>query len=110
VLKNGSDSLLRVRQRNQLVSNGLSFVRGSTTIWGRSAAATHGKSPNLKGQTAFLGNNRGVNWRIACVDSSRRGLSADYSLSIGPTNARNYAILYNSFGADGNANGRFGKS
>src|SRR5438552_15933356 len=80
IYKNGSNSLLRVRQRNQLISNGLSFVRRSTTIYHSSATATDASSPSLAGKTDFSGNTRGVNGPGACLDDSGRGTCAEHSV------------------------------
>src|SRR5947207_11892455 len=70
IYKNGFNSLLRMRQRNDLPSDGLSFVRGSTTICHSSATATDATSPTLPGKTAFWGNNRAVNGSSACLGDS----------------------------------------
>ena len=68
-------------------------MRGSTTIC-HSAAATDGSSPSLEGKTAFLGNNRGVNWGSACLGDSGRGTSAEQSVSSDVANARNRGSEY----------------
>jgi hypothetical protein len=110
VYKNGSNSLLRVRQRDQFAGCGLSIVRGSTTIYHSSATATDGSSPSLAGKTAFLGNNRGVNGRGACLGDSGRDTSAEPSVSSDVANARDCGIGYDQFAACRNRLAKFTKS
>src|SRR6266576_3212126 len=110
IYKNGSDSLLRVRQRNELASDGLSFVRGSATICHSSPTATDATSPTLPGKTAFLGNNRAVNGRSACLGDSGRNKSAEYFVSNGVANARDCQVGYEKFAAYRNSLGKFSKS
>jgi len=84
-------------------------VRGSTTIC-YSAAATVGSSPSLEGKTAFLGNNRAVNWRSACLADSGRDTSAEQSVSSDVANARNRGSEYHQFAACRNGLSEFTKS
>src|SRR6266480_501684 len=110
IYKNGFNSLLRVRQRNELASDGLSFVRGSTTICHSSATATDATSPTLPGKAAFLGNDRAVNGRSACLSDSGRNKSAEYFVSNGVANARDCQVGYEKFAAHRNGLGKFTKS
>src|SRR5215211_6504359 len=108
--KNGFNSLLRVRQRNELASNGLSFVRGSATICHSSATVTGAISPIFPGKTAFLGNNRAVNGRSACVGDSGSNKSAEYFVSSGIANPRDCQVGYGGFAACRNGFGKFSNS
>src|SRR6266404_1743402 len=107
IYKNGFNSLLRVRQRNELASDGLSFVRGSTTICHSSATATDATSPILPGKTAFWGNNRAVNGSSARLGDSGRNKSAECFVSNGVANARDCQVGYEKFAAYRNSLGEF---
>jgi hypothetical protein len=74
----------------------LSFVRGSTTICHSSATAA---DANLAGKTAFLGNNRAINGRSACLGNSGRDTSAEQPVSSNIANARDCGSNYDEFAA-----------
>jgi hypothetical protein len=88
----------------------LSFVRGSTTIYHSSAAATDASSPSLAGKTAFFGSTRAVNGPSICLDDSGRDISAEHCVSKGFANARDCGIGYDKFAGCRNGLGRFTKS
>jgi hypothetical protein len=85
-------------------------MRGPTTIYHSSATATDGSSPSLAGKTAFLGNNRAVNGRSACLGDSGRDTSAEHSVTSGVANARDCRISYEEFAAYRNGFAKFTKS
>jgi len=85
-------------------------VRGSTTICHSSPTATDATSPTLPGKTAFLGNNRAVNGRSACLGDSGRNKSAEYFVSKGVTNAPDCHVGYEKFAAYRSGLGKFSKS
>jgi hypothetical protein len=85
-------------------------VRGSTTIYHSSATATGAGSPGLAGKKAFLGNNRAVNGRSACLGDSGRDISAEQSVSCDVANARDWGSDYDEFAACRNGLARFTKS
>jgi hypothetical protein len=85
----------------------LSFVRGSTTTYHSSATAT---DAILAGKTAFLGNNRAVNRRSACLGDSGRDTSGEQSISNDVPNARDWGSDYDEFAACRNCLAKFTKS
>jgi hypothetical protein len=74
----------------------LSFVRGSTTARHSSATTT---DATLAGKTDFLGNNRALNGRGACIGDSGRDTSAQQCVSSDVANARDCADEYDEFAA-----------
>jgi hypothetical protein len=109
IFRNGSNSLLRVRQRNQLVSNRLSFVRGSAAIGRNSATAGDACAPSVSAETVFVRVSRGLNRRSVCLADSGSAISAEPPVvSSGVANARDCGIA--EFAADPNGRAKLTQS
>jgi hypothetical protein len=82
-------------------------VRSSTTTQHNSATTAEA---SLAGKKVFLGNNRSVNGRIACLGDSGHDKSGEQFVSGDIANARDWEGDYDEFTACRNSLAKFTKS